>query len=434
MHHKPAVHYRSLAEMPSALADLVEACAFDHGRVYDSYLVIEQPREYFFASGWQGCVGFTRHGRYAHIVGGLLAPAEDRETLLAEFLAFAREERLHVTFYNLLADEAPLFRAAGFQVTKWGEDPLVDLKTTAWKGKAFEWLRRQENYCRRQDVEIEEVVADPANPDYCERISPALREVSQSHLEATRHGRELRTFVSQFDPLLLGRRRLWIARRQGRYEAFIVCNPSIGGAEWSVETYRRRDDATRGIVPALMMAAMRQMQQEGVSSVSLCLIPCLRCDEPTPDDSPMVRRGLSFWWRCGNWLFDMRGIYHYKSRFRPTFRPLYIAASPRITIGSMKSCLRIWEVCRPNPAALVRGVRQWFGKLADRRSLATPGESLATPVEAQVMPAAKKAKPVEQPVTQAVDVTPNTPAKPTSRNYSTTIGRESRTTLLSPLK
>ena len=101
MHHKPAVHYRSLAEMPSALADLVEACAFDHGRVYDSYLVVEQQREYFFASGWQGCVGFTRHGRYAHIVGGLLAPVEDRETLLAEFLAFAREERLHVSAIRL---------------------------------------------------------------------------------------------------------------------------------------------------------------------------------------------------------------------------------------------------------------------------------------------------------------------------------------------
>ena len=46
----------------------------------------------------------------------------------------------------------------------------------------------------------------------------------------------------------LGDRRLFVARRDGRIEAFIVCNPCLGGTMWAVETYRRRADATRGVV------------------------------------------------------------------------------------------------------------------------------------------------------------------------------------------
>lgn len=144
-----------------------------------------------------------------------------------------------------------------------------------------------------------------------------------------------------------------------------------------------------------MMSAMRCMQQEGVSGVSLCLIPCLRCDQPSDGDSRVVRRGLSFWWRYGNWLFDMRGIYHYKSRFRPEFRPLYVAASPRITFGSMRSCLRSWEVCRPKPAALLRNIGEWSRKLTERKSLAKPGQPVPTATPT-VAASVKASKPVLQ--------------------------------------
>ncbi|MCA9246251.1 MAG: DUF2156 domain-containing protein [Planctomycetales bacterium] len=358
--------------MPAPLAAVVEQCAYDYGNSYDAYLVVESGREYFLASGEPGCVGFTRHGSYAHVVGGLLTAPAHRHELLREFLAFAHRERLHVSFYNVAERDVAFYRRQGFQLTKWGEDPVIDLRTTTWQGKAFEWLRRQENFCRRQGVEICEIVPDADDPDFRDHTSHELNDVSQSHLRATKHGRELGMLVSRFNPLDLKRRRLWVARREGRVEAFIVGNPCAGGREWAIETYRRRAEATRGVMPALMMAAMRQMQREGIEGVSLCLIPCLRCETPTEGDSALVRRGLSFWWRHGNWLFDMRGIYHYKSRFRPEFRPMYVAASPRITFGSMRSCLRKWEVCRPNPAALMRSMGQWLQKLAPRRSLAAP--------------------------------------------------------------
>ena len=371
-------HYVSLGEMPKDLQTRLDEFAYQYGETYDSYLVTEDRREYFWCRDCSGVVGFVRHGKYVHVVGGLLAAEDAKPLLLADFLAFAEREKVRPTFYNMCADDERLFAAFGFQWTKWGEEPLVDL-STKWRGKPYEWVRRQENYCKRHGATCEEIDPSMSDPVYRDEIVDELLEVSEEHLASTTHRKELRFLVSQFDPENLGRRRVFVARRNGRMEAFILCNPCRHGRMWAVETYRRRPDAVRGVVPFLMMHAMRTMQAEGVEHVSLCLIPCLRCDEKLSNDSRLLRAGLSLWWHRGNWLFDMRGIYHFKSRFRPTFRGLYVAARPNMTFFTLRSCLRLWGVCRPRPTGLVASVAQKWGKRREREHLARPAKQWSAP-------------------------------------------------------
>ena len=365
-------HYATLGEMPVEMQSRLEEHAYRFGESYDSYLVTEDRREYFWCREQVGVVGFVRHGKFAHVVGGLLAEEEDKPVLLADFLAFAERSKLRVTFYNVCPESEPLFEEFGFQWTKWGEEPLVDLTETEWRGKQYEWVRRQENYGRRHGVACEEIEPALGDPVYRDSIRFELRQVSDEHLASTTHRKELKFLVSQFDADNLGRRRVFVARKDGRIEAFILCNPCLNGRSWAIETYRRRPDATRGVITCLMMHAMRQMKREGVESVSLSLIPCLRCEERLENDSALLRRGLSFWWKHGNWLFDMRGIYHFKSRFRPSFRGLYVASRPKITFFSMKSCLRLWEVCRPRPKGLLASANKKWAKRRQRRNLACP--------------------------------------------------------------
>jgi phosphatidylglycerol lysyltransferase len=374
-------HYAHLGEMTRQMQSLLEEHAYRYGESYDSYLVTEDRREYFWSRDRCGVVGFVRHGKYAHVVGGLLATDEDKPLLLTDFLAFARREKLRVTFYNVCPENETLFKEFGFQWTKWGEEPLVDLAETEWRGKPYEWVRRQENYGKRHDVICEEIEPSMNDPQYRDSIIDQLREVSEEHLASTTHQKELKFLVSQFDPENLARQRVFIARRNGRIEAFILCNPCLNGRMWAIETYRRRPDAVRGVVPCLMMHAMRKMKAEGVQHVSLCLIPCLRCNDKLENDSKLLRAGLSLWWRRGNWLFDMRGIYHFKSRFRPNFRGLYVAAQPKMTFSSLRSCLRLWGVCRPRPTGLITSVRQKWGKRRQREHLARPTSGQPAPTD-----------------------------------------------------
>jgi len=367
-----APHCTSQDEMSLEAAALMERYAFDYGQTYDSYLVTEADREYFWSSGRRGVVGFWRRGRHVHALGGLLAAGDHREKLLREFVEFTSENRLTATFHNLTHGDLELFRRHGFQTSKFGEEPIVRLDETCWQGKSYQWVRRQENYCKRQGVSAEEITADPDDFEFRERIVPELEDLNREHLAKTLHGRELHFFQGKFKPLELGRRRIFVARQNRRTVAFIVCNPGLGGNFWAFETYRRRNDAPRGVVPYLMMHVMRQLKDEGVAYCSLSLMPFVRCWPPIDRESVILPFVCGFWWRRMNWLFDVRGIYHYKSRFRPYYREMFLATHPRITCRSLIATAATWKLFEFSPLRLVRHAWDMRRRAERRRTLSEP--------------------------------------------------------------
>jgi phosphatidylglycerol lysyltransferase len=366
-------YYPARTEMPAHLEDRLRRLACRYGDTYASYLVTEPDWETLWSRDHRGVLRFVRWGgAYAMVVGGILAPAEDREGLLADFLQLAKMNRWHVAFYNIDREQLPLFRRHGFQITKFGEEPVVRLDKTDWKGKDYEWLRRQEKFCQRQGVQLVEVNPDPNDPQYRRQIAPELEAISREHIASTLHGKEMRYFVGRFDANRLGDRRLFVAQRDGRIEAFVVCNPCLDGTMWAVEMYRRRPDATRGVIPFAVLQTMRILKEQGVTYCSLSLIPAVRCETAVTGDSMIARPGLVFWWRHLSAIFDFRGIYHFKSRFHPEYREMYIAARPKVTIRSMIAMGMAWGLIRFNPLRLIRRVLSQRQKSESRKSLAEP--------------------------------------------------------------
>ncbi len=369
---RKAPYCESREEMSPEAAALMERCAFDYGQTSDSYLITEADREYFWSAGRRGVVGFLRRGRHVHAMGGLLAAEDHRETLLREFMEFTSANRLTATFHGLCHGDLPLFRQHGFQTSKFGEEPIVRLDQTCWQGKAYQWVRRQENYCTRLGVSTEETVADPNDIAFRQGVVPELEDLNREHLAKTLHGRELQFFQGKFKPLELGRRRIFVARTERRIEAFIVCNPGLGGSFWAIENYRRRNDAPRGVVPYLMMRVMRQLKDEGVPYCSLSLVPFVRCWPPIDRESVILPFVCGFWWRRMNWLFDVRGIYHYKSRFRPYYREMFLATHPKITCRSLIAAAGASPLLRFNPLRLACQVPDMRRRAARRRTLQEP--------------------------------------------------------------
>ncbi len=343
--------------MPPELNDRLKECAQKFGETSAAYLVTEQDREYFWCSEQRGVVGFRRLGRYVNANDGLLAAPADRELLLKEFLAFAEQNRWHPTFFNVPRNEVNMFRRHQCQVTKYGEEPLVRLQLTDWQGKQSQWVRRQESFCKRQGVEVCEINPNPADAFYQREVAPQLEEISRDHLASTLHGKDLRFFVSQFAANELSGKRLFVARKDARIMAFIVCNPGLDGDLWAVEVYRRSQDAVRGVIPSIIMHAMRVMKAEGVRYFSLSLAPFLRCT-PLLGDSAIFRTVANFWWRFLNPVYDVHGLFHFKSRFRPDYREMYLAAKPGLTVPSLLAIALVWKLFHFNPLRLVwRGLR-----------------------------------------------------------------------------
>lgn len=350
--------------MPPQLNDRLRRYAQEFGETYAAYLVTEQDREYFWCSERRGVVGFRRLGRYVHVGDGLLAAPADREVLLIEFLAFAERNRWRLIFLNVPRNEVNMFRRHHCQVTKCGEEPLVRLQRTDWQGKESQWVRRQENYCKRQGVVVSEICPDLADAAFREEVAPQLEEISREHLASTLHRKELRFFVSQFSTNQLTGKRLFVARKESSVMAFIVCNPGLDGDLWAVEVYRRRPDAVRGAIPYLIMHAMRTMKAEGVSYFSLSLAPFLRCT-PMVGDSVIFRSVTKLWWRFLNPVYDVRGLFHFKSRFRPDYREMYLAAKPRVTVRSLLAIAVVWKLFHFNPLRLLH--RAWRDRGSEKQ-------------------------------------------------------------------
>ena len=335
----------------------LEDYAFRYGRCYDSYLVVEPRFEYFWGRDDCGFVAFERIGRHIFTVGGLIALEGAAAILLADLRAFAMLNRLTLTIFNVNAGSLAVFAEHDFQLTKFGEDAVVTLAGETWEGAPFQWLRRQENFCRRGGLHAVEVVPKMIDPDAWARLSLELKDVSLAHLRMRGHERELSTFEGHFDPATIGRRRLFVAKRRGTgtVVAFLLLTPMENGELWAIETYRHRPDALRGAVPFLMMAALRQMRDEGQRQASLCLAPAVNIEVPSVGDSALLRWLLIAWQRLGASFFNARGLYHFKSRFRPQFTPSYVAVFPRIHLGWIYAFLRVTGVV-PSPA------RSSFGK------------------------------------------------------------------------
>ena len=353
----------------------LEEFAFRYGRSYDAYLVTEPGWEYFWSSGRRGVVALARKGKYLFSSGGLLAPESHHEDLLSELVERVAARREVLTFFNITEDQLPLLRRFGFQATKWGEEAIVDLPGCTWAGKPYEWLRRQSSFCLRHDLAVFECRRQAMSSAQWRSLLGELSHVSGLFLKSKPQAGEMRFLQGRFDLDQMGRKRVFVARADGgtgRIEGFVACNPYGNGQTWVMETFRHRPDAVRGTTAFLMHQVMRQLQDEGVRHVSLCLLPGLRCRDPLPGDSALARWGLVLGTQRFNLVVDSVGAYHFKSRFRPRFENRYLCVRPRMTLGVGLAFTRLLGVLKLDFARLGKLAVQRWQKRASRATLQTP--------------------------------------------------------------
>jgi len=267
------------------------------------------------------------------------------------------EEQNTIAVYNVSAEEALAFRAAGFVVNKLGEEPVIDLGDVDWRGKQFEWVRRQANYCERAGLHIEEVVSRKNQ----QRLASTLLDIMQEDLRDRTLNRPLRLLEGEFAPHALQRRRLFVARneRDHKVEAFLACTPIQGGHHWAFETYRKRRNATRGATAFLFKSVIDELQAEGADQVSLCLVPGRGVNKDEIGEGDWyIQKALSLWFDRLGFLFNAQGQDHFKSRFRPRYLNRYLCVAPKCSVGSFWSFLKVTGALKPNVPNLIRQLRR----------------------------------------------------------------------------
>ena len=338
--------FSDYAKIPDPLLTQIESFAYSYGQSYDSYLITEDNRHIFMSCSGEGMLGFIPHWNHYHVIGGLLAENnDDKIELLDDFIEYANTKSVRtIVFHNILAADLHIFTARGCQATKCGEEPIIDLQDTSWTGKPYHWVRRQENFCKRQGLSAEEVIPSWHSPYYRDIVAPELTEISKNHIRTTNNGHEFNYFAGRFKAEQMNRKRVFIAKNAQRIEAFIVCNPAKNGRFWAIEMYRYRQDAPRGTMPFLWMHALRTLKAENVQYASLSMMPFYNCEQKYSGDHAFLRNMNAFWFKHLNWIFNAQGLHLFKSRFRPNYRPMFTVAYPKTTLLSLWSAFQLWEI------------------------------------------------------------------------------------------
>ena len=316
----------------------LERLAFEYGDAPESYFITEPGAHCLLSPNHTAALSVVKHGWYWHAAGGLLADEPDKPAIIKHLKELGQREGVMIAVYSISPNDAPLFAEAGYDINKFGEEPVLDLGDLNWSGKPFEWIRRQSNFCLRQGLTVREIrpQSEPLE------LTAQLRKILEHDLNHRPYTKELALMEGRFLPENLLRRRLFVVESadRSRVEAFLCCHPMSAGLGWSFETYRRRADAPRGTIPFLMRTAIDRLQEEGARHVSLCMIPGKGVDRQsigTPN--PFVRMMLNFWYHRTNALFNLQGQEHFKTRFRPRFQDRYVAATTKMNPVSLSSFL-----------------------------------------------------------------------------------------------
>lgn len=353
---------RERSELSPEEQAALEQLAWRYGNAAESYLVVEPDGQCLLLPDLQGAVAIFRHKcrKHVHVPGGLLASDENKPRLIEALKTLAATHRT-VNCYSIREEDLPFFEAAGFQITKFGEEPVLDLGRVSWSGKDYEWVRRQANFCRRNGVICQEVNPQELPPAEWEAMKAELHEILHDDLEGRPFPHQLALLEGRLYPDHLGRRRLFIARKrdQSQLEAFLIANPLRDGREWAFELYRKRKDSTRGVMPYLMKSVIDLMQEEGVEQVDLCMVPGKGTATPShPRESRLVRFGVDNWYRRLDFFMNFQGQFYFKSRFRPRMINRYVCVTPRASLFSVLSFLRTVGAFSVNYRNLMRAIWQ----------------------------------------------------------------------------
>lgn len=315
----------------------LEQHAFDFACVPESYDISVSEGHLLATECGRGIASVIPHGRFWHIAGGLLAPESLKPSMIQWLAEVSKNQKKTVAVYNVSETDAVCFHKAGFVVNKFGEEPILNPQGLTWSGKQFEWVRRQTNYCQRAGLTVEEICDAPTQ----RRMAAELQDIMIDDLAGRTFDQPLRLLEGQLNPENLNRRRLFVAKNGERIEGFVACSPIDAGRSWAFETYRKRKDATRGVTPFLFRSVIDQMGQEGCEQISLCLVPGRNVREAAIEaEDRRMQWMMSMWFGRLDFMFNVQGQDHFKSRFRPRYVDRYLCVAPGNSVSSFVSFLK----------------------------------------------------------------------------------------------
>lgn len=307
----PEIHAPTREELDTAAGILAHSAQPDGG------LALSGDKALLFHEGHDAFLMYARRGRSLVALFDPVGPAQARAELIWQFRDLCDLHHARPVFYQVRAENLPLYMDIGLTALKLGEEARVDLRRfdLESKGKEMKDLRYTWNRGQRDGLSLEFHEAGNAPMD-------ELRAISDAWLGG-KNVREKGFSLGRFTPEYLRYFRVVVVRFQGRAVAFANLLETSGKELASIDLMRVAPDAPKLTMEFLMLGLILHYKESGHTRFSLGMVP-LAGLQPRRG-APLTQRLGALVFRRGEQFYNFQGLRRFKDKFQPDWEPRYLA-------------------------------------------------------------------------------------------------------------
>lgn len=288
-----------------------------YGRTAQDFFKTTADKSFFFSHGRTAFLAYRVGAGFAVVLGDPVGPADQLAPLVADFLAYCRDNGWGVAFHQATRDYLELYEQLGLRRLKLGDDAVVDLTKFSLEGRAGKPFRSKVNILERSGVR-----ATFYEAPLTDSVLDQAQEVSDEWLKIP--GRRERQFtLGRFDrdyvrntPIVA------VEDAEGRMLAFANLVPSFHEGEATADLMRRRTGAPNGTMDYLFAKLFALMKDRGIQRFSLGMAPMSGFREH--EQSTAEERAIHALFQRLNFVFSFKGLKAYKAKFASIWEPRYV--------------------------------------------------------------------------------------------------------------
>lgn len=332
-----------------------------------AYFALGCDKSYFFNDDVTCVIPYVLVRGVALAAGDPIGPPEDVGLTIEAFRASCEENDWTPAFYQVQETTLPLYRAAGFETLKIGEEALLDIPTFDTKGEAKKDLRLAVNRARREgwqflffDLPIE----DPG-------LIAQIEAVSENWL-ADKFGGEMGftmggTSIAGSEKTLV----TVVTDASSRVMAFMTWAPMYGVRGWAGDFMRRAVDAPNGVMEYLIVSTINRLRERGDKVMSLGLAPLANMEPEDPEAVLSLENGIELVYERFNTIYHYKSLHLFKRKFVPRWESRYLVYPGLVILPRVVYALVNAQMPNFSLSELTKLVRS-AGAQATQPALATP--------------------------------------------------------------
>lgn len=271
-----------------------------------------------FSDSGRGFVMYGVSGRSWIAMGDPVAPESELSELVWRFRERCDREGSSCVFYEVAADNLPVYVDAGLSLSKLGEEARVSLPKFSLDGPSRAVLRQSHRRAEREGASFR-----VASPEEVATVLPRLRLISDHWLRA-KSAMEKGFSLGRFEAGYLSRFPCALVEQGGEIVAFANLWESTRFRECSIDLMRYGDTAPKGVMDYLFIELMLWAKARGLDWFNLGMAPLAGLGDRRL--APAWHKLGRLVYRYGENFYNFEGLRHYKNKFQPEWRPRYLAA------------------------------------------------------------------------------------------------------------